>query len=99
MWGAGATRTRHKKGQAVTGYPLCRSGLLVEAATEAVFHPAGERAARTLGALLTRRAGLGAGTVATAGDPWSGDGEDHTAERHQEADHRQNREAANHGGL
>jgi len=39
------------------------------------------------------------GAVATACHPWTGDGEDHTAEHHQETDHGQNREAANHGGL
>src|SRR6476620_907796 len=99
MWGECATRTRTKKGQPTTGYPWCRSGLLVEPTTEAVFHPAGERSARTLGALLARRAGIRAGTVTTACHPWTGDGEDHTAEHHQEAEHRQNRETANHRGL
>src|SRR5215213_7954160 len=72
--------------------------LLVETSAEPVFHPAGKRTASALAALLPRRAGLRA-TVTAAGHPRTGDGEDHAAEHHDEADDRQNRETADHGGL
>src|ERR1700754_1572172 len=99
MWGGFATLSRTKKGQPVAGYPSARYGLLVETPAEPVFHPARERPARALGLLLARRARIGSRPIAAAGDPRARDGEDHTAEHHQEADHRKNREAADHGGL
>jgi hypothetical protein len=52
VWGEFATRPRTKKGQPAAGYPSARYGLLVEAAAEPVLHPAGERSAGALGALL-----------------------------------------------
>src|SRR6478735_9618294 len=75
------------------GYPTVTGALFVEAAPEPILHPAGERPARTLGPLLSRRPGFRAGTVATAGHPWAGDGEHHATEHHQEADDREDREA------
>src|SRR5829696_1263248 len=98
QWGSARHDRAQKRGSPLRATPRLNTGLLVEAAAEPVLHPTGERSARALGSLLAWPARLSPATIA-AGYPRARDGEDHAAEHHQEADHRQNRKAANHGGL
>src|SRR3954468_9610730 len=60
--------------------------LLVEPATKAVFHPAGERTATALGFLGPGSTGSGSRFV-LAHHARAGDGEDHATEHRDEADH------------
>ena len=63
----GEVGTRGQKWGSRIGYPIVIGALLVEAAAEPVLHPAGERPARTLGALLPRRALLQTRAVPSTG--------------------------------
>src|ERR1700761_8295485 len=72
--------------------------LLLEAAAEPIFHPAGERSAGTLAAALTCTS-RGARAITSAGESRAGNGKHHAAEHHDETDHGQRREGSDHGGL